>query len=122
MVDEVGQLLGIVTEDCIKADLSARGTALLTVGQVMKHKVACLDENASFAELVESFAQNAATPIVVTRDGRPTGLAVPENLVVLGRKLTMEDLAPTVPYSPASDYLVVPDICPAETVCGAVKE
>ncbi|MGO9111795.1 MAG: diguanylate cyclase domain-containing protein [Thermoguttaceae bacterium] len=114
-VDEDGKLLGIVTENCIGEDLSARGMASVTVGQVMKHDVACLDENASFAELVESFAQDATAPIVITYGGRPTGLAVPENLVVLGRKLTKEDLAATGPYSPMSDYLVVPDLCPAET-------
>ena len=85
------------------------------MGQVMKREVTCLDEEASFAELVESFAQDAATPIVITHGGRPTGLAMPENLVVLGRKLTKENLAATVPYSPLSDYLVVPDLCPAET-------
>jgi diguanylate cyclase (GGDEF)-like protein len=114
-VDENGRLLGIVSENCISADLSARGTAGLTVGQVMKRDVACLDESASFAELVESFAHDAATPIVITHDGRPTGLAMPENLVVLGRKLTKENLAATLPYSPLSDYLVVPDLCPAES-------
>ncbi len=122
VVDEVGRLLGIVSEDCIAEDLSARGTAHLTVGQVMNHQVACLDENATFAELVESLARAAATPLVITHDGRPTGLAMSENLVVLGRKLAMEDLAATVPYSPTSDYLVVPDICPAETAGEAEKE
>ncbi len=114
-VDEDGKLLGIVTEDCIAEDLSARPAGNLTVGQVMKREVACLDEKASFAEIVESFAQDAATPIVITHDGRPSGLAMPENLVVLGRKLTKENLAATVPYSPLSDYLVVPDLCAAET-------
>ena len=81
----------------------------------MKRNVACLDENASFAELVEGFSQDAAPLIVITHDGRPTGLATPENLVVLGRKLTRENLAATGPFSPLSDYLVVPDLCPAET-------
>ncbi len=122
VVDEDGKPLGIVTENCILGDLSPHEMAFLTVGQVMNHEVACLDENSSFAELVKSFAQDAATPIVITHDGRPTGLVVPENLVVLGRKLSKEDLTATVPYSPLSDYLVVPDLCPAGTACGDTKE
>ena len=93
-VDEDGKLSGHrQPRTASREDLSARATAGLTVGQVMKREVACLDEKASFAELVESFAQDAATPIVITHDGRPTGLAMPENLVVLGRKLTKENLA-----------------------------
>jgi diguanylate cyclase (GGDEF)-like protein len=114
-VDQDGKLLGIVSEDGIAEDLSGRPAGNSTVGQVMKREVVCLDEEASFAEIIESFAQDAATPIVITHDGRPTGLAMPENLVVLGRKLTKDNLAATVPYSPLSDYLVVPDLCPAET-------
>ncbi len=119
VVDEDGKLVGIVTEDCIMEDRSARGVVFLTVGQVMNHEFVSVDESASFSELVESFAQDAATPIVITHDGCPTGLAVPESLVVLGQKLTKDNLAATVPYSPTSDYLVVPDCCPAETACEA---
>ena len=115
VVDDDGKLLGIVTDDCLVPDLPARKTANATVGQVMKHDVKCLDENASFAELIEGFSQDSATPIVIAHEGRPTGLAVPENLVLLGGKLTQESLLPTVPFSPLSDYLVVPDLSPAET-------
>ncbi len=117
VVNEDGKLLGIVTEDCIMADRSPQGVVFLTVGQVMIHEIASIDEDASFAELVENFSQDSATPIVVTRDGCPTGLAVPENLVVLGQKLTKENLAATVPFSPTSDYLVVPECYPTETAC-----
>ena len=117
VVDEDGKLLGIVTEDCIMADRSPQGVVFLTVGQVMIHEIASIDEDASFAELVENFSQDSATPIVVTRDGCPTGLAAPENLVVLGQKLTKENLAATVPFSPTSDYLVVPECYPTETAC-----
>ncbi len=115
VVDEDGKLLGIVTEDCIMADRSPRGVVFLTVGQVINREIVSVDEDASFAELVESFTQDSSAPIMITRDGCPTGLAVPENLVVLGRKLTKENLAATLPYSPASEYLVVPDSCPAQT-------
>jgi diguanylate cyclase (GGDEF)-like protein len=115
VVDDHGKLLGIVTADCAAHDSSARATANLAVVQVMKRKVTQLDEKAGFAELVESFSQDAATPIVITWDGRPTGLAAPENLVLLGGKLSKEGLAPTAALSPASDYLVVPDPAPAET-------
>ena len=115
VVDDDGKLLGIVSEDCLGPDLPARKPASSTVGQVMKREVTCLDENASFTELIESFSQDAATPIVIAHEGRPTGLAVPENLVLLGRKLSKESLSATVPFSPLSDYLVVPDLCPAET-------
>jgi hypothetical protein len=87
----------------------------LTVGQVMKREVTCLDETAHFAELIENFSQDVSTPIVITHDGCPTGLVMPENLALLGRKLPKENLAATVPFSPLSDYLVVPDLCPAET-------
>jgi len=116
VVDDDGKLLGVFTEDCIAKDLSARAAASLTIGQVMKREVACLDEDASFAELIESFAQDSATPIVIAHDQRPTGLAVPENLVLLGRKLSREDLFARVPFSAMSDYLAVPDLCLAETV------
>jgi diguanylate cyclase (GGDEF)-like protein len=115
VVDADGKLVGIVTEDCITADRSPRGVAFLTVGQVMNPEVVSIDEDSSFAELVETFAQDSATPLVVTRDGRPTGLAVPENVVMLGGKLSKENLAATVPYSPTSDYLVVPECYPTET-------
>ena len=120
-VDDDGKILGILTEDCIAdhghmvPDHTSRAAASLTVGQVMKREVTCLDEKASFSELIESFSQDAATPIVITHDGRPTGLAMPENLVALGRKLPKESLIATVPFSPRSEYLVVPDLCPAET-------
>jgi diguanylate cyclase (GGDEF)-like protein len=119
VVDADGKLRGIVTEDCITADCSPRGVAFLTVGQVMNPEVTSIDEDASFAELVETFAQDSATPLVVTRDGRPTGLAVPENVVMLGGKLSSENLAATVPYSSTSDYLVVPECCPPETASEA---
>jgi len=114
-VDDDGKLLGLVTENCLGQDLSNRKAANSTVGQVMKRDIRCLDAKASFTELVECFAQDAATPVVIADGGRPTGLAVPENLVLLGRKLNRESLSATVPFSPLSDYLVVPDLCPAET-------
>jgi diguanylate cyclase (GGDEF)-like protein len=116
VVDEDGKLVGTLNEDCNLAVHPPHGAALLTVGQVVDRNTVSVDEEASFAELMESFSHDSATPIVITRDGCPTGMAVPENLVVLGRKLTKEDLASTVPYSPTSDYLVVPDCCPAENV------
>ena len=39
VVDEDGKLVGIVTEDCIMEDRSARGVVFLTVGQVMNHEI-----------------------------------------------------------------------------------
>jgi two-component system, cell cycle response regulator len=119
VVDKDGKLLGVLTEDCTTDDLTPRGAAFVTVGQVMNDEVACLDENASFTELVEGFAQDAAATIVITHNGRPTGLATPENLVVLGRTLTRENLMATAAYSPLSDYLIIPDHSPAETVPAA---
>jgi len=119
VVDDEGKLLGVVTEGCLGQDLASRKTATATVGQVMKREATCLDEKASFNQLVESFAQDPTTPVVIAHDGRPTGLAVPENLVLLGRKLSKESLAATVPSSPRSDYLVVPDRSPAEITCEA---
>ena len=110
-VDDDGKLLGILTEDCIVEDSSAR-SANVTVGQVMQREVRCLDESASFAELIEGFRADAASPIVITHDGRPTGLVMPESLGLLGRKLGKEHLCAAVPYSPRSDYLVVPDLGP----------
>ncbi len=115
VVDDDGKLLGIVIEDCSAADRSGRAAANLTVGQVMNEKVTCLDESATFAELVENFAREAATPIVITDTDQPTGLVMPENLVLLGQKLIRENLFATVPFSPASDYLVVPDASAVET-------
>ena len=115
VVGDDGRLLGIVTEDSLAQGPAARRTANATVGQVMKHEVACLDEAANFNELVASFARDAATPIVITHEGHPTGLAVPENLVLLGGKLTREGFSAAVAFSPTSEYLAVPDLSPAET-------
>jgi len=115
-VDDDGKLLGIVTEDCVVNDRSARVAANATVGQVMNREARRLDESASFADLIETFDKEPTAPIVITYDGRATGLVTPESLGLLGRKLSKESLRATGSYSPRSDYLVIPDLDPAETV------
>ena len=91
-VDDKGKLLGIVSADLDAEDSSARATMNETVAQVMHREVRCLDESAGFAELIEGFRADAASPIVITHNGRPTGLIMPESLGLLGQKLDKERL------------------------------
>jgi hypothetical protein len=63
--------------------------------------------------LMEHFLGTDDTLAVILDGDMPTGIVSRRNLRTLIEPLDSETFAPRSPFVPTSDYLLVPDLCPA---------
>ena len=115
VVDDDGKLQGIVSAESVLNDLTVWDQATGLVSDVMSSEVTSLDEQTEFAVLMGLFAGGSPAPVVITSDGKPTGLVTPDALASLSEPLRRDSFQPGIP-STTTDYLLVKDLQPAETV------
>jgi diguanylate cyclase (GGDEF)-like protein len=113
-VDHDGRYAGVVTAEQFDQRRSqpakprASGSVRL-VKHVMQSDVPKFDETATLSELMEFFTGDGSPFAVVLRDRRPTGVVFCQSLAALNERLSPRHFAPTTPYAPTSDYLLVTD-------------
>jgi two-component system, cell cycle response regulator len=87
VVNAKGLLQGVLTADAVAEHDS---TEAYRVRDLMTHDVKRFEEDDSFDRLKDFFANDSRPYAVVVRQGRPTGLATPNNLLALGTFLNAE--------------------------------
>jgi len=108
VVDEQGQLAGIVTQETDWSRLSSSWRGRKSVGEVMNTHPASENEYTSFASLVESISADSNSVIVIVDERRPTGLITRDNLASLSEPLHTASFAPeTEETEHPTEYLLV---------------
>lgn len=113
VVDADGLLLGVCDQAQValvpEAEYASR-----RVSDVMTRDAQHVEENATFASLMESFTRDPQSSLVVIQEGRPIGVVTCNSLLVLPQPLTTESLAADGQYRDTSEYLLVPDLRPVD--------
>lgn len=111
VVDADGSLVGL----CEQAQLALvpeTEYASRLVSDVMTREAQQVEEDATFASLMELFTRDSQASLVVVHDRRPIGVVTCNSLLVLPQPLTTESLAAEGEYRDTSEYLLVPDLRP----------
>ncbi len=123
VVDSEGRLAGLLTQDQLTA-LDPRptgkprgGSSTRLVRHLMTSDVPKFDERATLAELLEFFTGNSSPLTVIVSEKKPTGIVFCQALAALNERLTSSHFAPLQSITETSDYLLVPDLCHADTSC-----
>jgi diguanylate cyclase (GGDEF)-like protein len=112
VVDGQGALQGIVPRRVL-GWIAEDGLTGKTVAEAMTSAVTRFDESTPMNALMEHFlGTDDALAIIVSGDA-PTGIVSRRNLRTLIEPLNDESFSPRSPFVPTSDYLLVPDLCPA---------
>jgi diguanylate cyclase (GGDEF)-like protein len=114
VVDDDGKLRGIVSAESVLSDSTVWDQAAGLVSDVMSTEVVGLDEQAEFAVLMGLFAGGSPAPVVITSEGKPTGLVTPDALASLSAPLYRDSFQSGIP-STTTDYLLVQDFASTET-------
>ena len=115
VVDREGKFAGLVTTAQLtgKSPRPAKARSSGSVRLLRHHMttdVPRFDESATLGELMEFFTGEHSSVAVILRDQRPSGLVYCQSLAALNERLSREHFVPTLPFSPTSEYLVVPDL------------
>jgi len=112
VVDDSRGLQGIVARRVLGwgADELASGK---TVADAMSFSVTRFDESTPLATLMEHFLGTDDPLAVIVQGDAPTGLVSRRNLRTLIEPLSSESFTPRSPFVATSDYLLVPELCPA---------
>ncbi|MBN2474238.1 MAG: diguanylate cyclase [Pirellulales bacterium] len=114
VVDEQGKLAGLLFEKSIVDGPAGLDLASLRVADLVTTDVPVFEEDASFATLRDFLTRDSRSLIVIVDDEVPTGLVTPNVLAALSEPLTSESFAAAGPPGSASEYLLVPDLCPLD--------
>jgi CBS domain-containing protein len=120
VVDREGLLVGLLSEEQLE-EFAAQSSkprssnSVRLVRQVMLADVPTFSEATSLAQLMEFFTTGEQALAVVVRNRRPTGIVHCHGLAALNDRLTTDNFLPTLSVTAGSDYLLVPDLCLAET-------
>jgi CBS domain-containing protein len=98
------RILGSVAED----GLSGR-----KVADVMTSSVTRFEETTPMHALMEHFLGTDDALAIIMDGDIPTGIVSRRNLRMLIEPLSGDSFAPRSPFVSTSDYLLVPDLCPA---------
>jgi diguanylate cyclase (GGDEF)-like protein len=112
VVDREGKLAGLVFWESVFDAPAGRETGSLRVADLMTSDVPQYDEQTSFATLRDFFTRDSRSVVVITCQGKPTGLVTPDTLAALSLPLTADSFAPTLPANDTTEYLIVPDLRP----------
>ena len=115
VVDRKGKIVGLVGCESWGGGGAARPPGATPRGAARSGEVCPRAPAWSFASLMRLFMDDAGSHrvVVVVRHDVPLGLIYRSGLAALSEPLTEASFAPDVPYSTASDYLVIPDFVPA---------
>jgi predicted transcriptional regulator len=112
VVNREGKLAGLVFWESVFDAPAGRETGSLRVADLMTSDVPQYDEQTSFATLRDFFTRDSRSVVVITCQGKPTGLVTPDTLAALSLPLTADSFAPTLPANDTTEYLIVPDLRP----------
>jgi diguanylate cyclase (GGDEF)-like protein len=114
VVDGEGKLAGVITQETDWNRLSGSWRGRRQVREVMNTHPPCENEFTSFSALVDFFAADSGSLLVIVDGGRPTGLVTRDNLAALSEPLTTASFSPHAD-EPAhgSRYLLVAEACTA---------
>jgi diguanylate cyclase (GGDEF)-like protein len=102
VVDGRGKLAGLVAAD---SQSPLRESTAGDVAGIMQKSPPHRDEQTAFPALLEFFTKSGDAWLVITKNGRPTGLIGRDMLAALTAPLARRDFHPSQPASLASDYL-----------------
>ncbi|MBN1909300.1 MAG: diguanylate cyclase [Pirellulales bacterium] len=114
VVDTGGKLVGLLSDAGLLAGSGGGEGASNRVGDLMTPNPPARDEETTFDELMRLFQDEPATTLVIVHHDQPTGLVTANNLLALSSPVTAETFRPSTPFSLGSDYLVIPDLSPAD--------
>ncbi len=112
VVGEDGKLTGLILGENVIETAYQGPSEVVRVAGIMTIEVPHFEENTPFADLCEFFTQDSRSLIVITNEGKPTGLVTPDNLAALSQPLTEGTFTSREAVSEWSDYLMVPDLSP----------
>jgi two-component system cell cycle response regulator len=112
VVDGQGALQGIVPRR-ILGWIAEDGLTGKTIAEVMTSAVTRFDETTPMNALMEHFLGTDDPLAIILSGDAPTGIVSRRNLRTLIEPLSSESFSPRSPFVPTSDYLLVPDLCPA---------
>ncbi len=106
VVNSHGKLIGLVQADGL---LTMPADAASAVREVMTSKPDTFDEDTTFQNLMDHFADSSSPVAVIVRKDRPVGLVHRRILASLCDPLSTTTFAPDSPFSNTSEYLLVGD-------------
>jgi two-component system cell cycle response regulator len=112
VVDALSALQGVVTRRIIGA-AAEDGLGGKTIAEVMTGEVTRFDETTPMNALMEHFLGTDDPLAVIVNGDAPTGIVSRRNLRTLIEPLSSDTFSPRSPFVSTSDYLLVPDLCPA---------
>ncbi len=112
VVDDQGALQGVVPRR-ILGWIVEDGLAGKTIAEVMTSAITRFNEDTPMNALMEHFLGSDDTLAVIVSGEAPTGIISRRNLRTLIEPLSSETFSPRSPFVPTSDYLLVPELCPA---------
>lgn len=112
VADGEGALQGIVPRR-ILGWIMEDGLAGKTIAEVMTSAVTRFDETTPMNALMEHFLGTDDALAIIVSGETPTGIVSRRNLRTLIEPLSSETFSPRSPFVPTSDYLLVPELCPA---------
>lgn len=112
VVDGQGRLAGVITQDTDWNRLSGSWRGRRNVREVMNAHPACENEFTSFSALVDHFAADPGSLLVIVDDRRPTGYITRDNLAALSEPLNSSSFHPVEEdFAQGSKYLLVAEAC-----------
>jgi diguanylate cyclase (GGDEF)-like protein len=108
VVDDEGNLAGLLFAEELQSRSSDGHHTKQLVRNVMNADPIRFSEQATFAELVSFFSQDARGLAIITDGSRPTGFVTRNELASLSEPLTVDSFAPGAQDASTSDYLIVP--------------
>jgi len=112
VVDAAGKFQGIVTSESVLGDPAVGPSTSSQLRELMTTDVPVFGSETPFATLRDFFTQDPRSLVAIVDDGRPSGLLAPDSLAALSMPLRADSFAGAAPYSSASEYLRVGDLCP----------
>ena len=97
-----------------RGDKPRNSGSLRLVRHILRTDAPRFEESAPLSQLMDFFSVHPDTVAIVLLGRRPTGLVCCQRLALLNEKLTRARFQSAPPLTPTSDYLLVPDLAPAE--------
>jgi diguanylate cyclase (GGDEF)-like protein len=110
VLDDRSRLVGMVERSKITCIESVSPRAAQTLEAFMSRDIALLDQDASFAAVMDKFVREEVPVLAVTSGTRPVGYIGHEQFLALVRPVSADMFADDESFSGNTEYLVVPDV------------
>ncbi len=115
-IDQGGKMAGLLLKQSVLNGPTGVQLASLQVRDLLTSDVPVYDEETSFTTLRDFFTHDSRSLVVIVDDGVPTGFVTPNSLAALSSPPARDSFAPTGPLRAGSQYLMVPDLCPLDSL------